>query len=519
MNQPFQGVDDPNFAALHRHLLETADLVSVGSLLSWDQNTKMPPAATPARGRQLAAMRSLIQTRLSDPELGSLLDRLEPLERDLDPDSDAAALIRTARTKFALAQRVPASFVAKRSRHTAGSYRTWIEARAADDFAAVIPTLETTLELSREYAGLFEGHDHIADPLIRDATPAFTAAEVRRLFEELRAGLVPLVQAVLERPAPDDSVLVGDFPGRRQVEFAAELAERFGFDFERGRWDWTHHPFASAVATGDVRLTTRARDDRLDDGVFATLHEAGHGIYGQGAQVAGAILSGGLGRPGGLSSAVHESQSRLWENLVGRSRDLWHFAYPDLQQRFPALAGVDLERFYRAINRVARTPIRVQADELTYNLHVMIRFDLELEMLEGKLAVRDLPEAWNARYRSDLGITPPNDADGVLQDVHWFAGAIGGVFQGYTLGNILSAQLFDAALAEHPEIPAEIRGGDLSTLHGWLQRSIYRHGVRYGADELVQRTAGGPITAAPLLAYLRRKYGDLYALDLPGEGA
>ena len=519
MTESATGVADPTLAALRERLGEIADLQSAAALLAWDQNTLMPAAATAARGRQLAALRAVVQQKLAATELAALLERLEPLERNLDPESDEAALIRVARNRIELARRVPPSFVARRARHGAESYRSWVQARADDDFAAVAPTLETTLELSREYASFFEGHDHIADPLIEVGTPAMTAAEVRRLFGELRAELVPLVRAIEKRPAPDDSVLSGDFPRREQVAFATDLAARFGFDFERGRWDWTHHPFASAIAVGDVRLTTRAQDGRLDDGLFATLHEAGHGIYGQGAHAAGPILDGGLGRPGGLSSAVHESQSRLWENLVGRGIDVWHYAYPELQAQFPALASVDLDTFYRAINRVAPTPIRVQADELTYNLHVMLRFDLELEMLEGTLAIRDLPEAWHARYLSDLGIAPPNDADGVLQDVHWFAGTIGGQFQGYTLGNILSAQFFDAALAEHPDIPAQIRAGDFSTLHGWLQRSIYRHGIKLGSDELVQRICGGPIEVGPLVAYLKRKYGALYDLDLAGDGA
>lgn len=513
------GVADPALAALRERLGEIADLQSAAALLAWDQSTLMPAAATAARGRSLAALSQLVQQKLAAPELAELLTDLEPLEADLDPDSDEAALIRIARSKTEHAQRVPPSYIARRARHAAESYRLWVQARAENDFAAVVPALETTLELSREYSDFFGGYDHIADPLIKINTPAMTAAEVGRLFGALRAELVPLVQRVLEREPHDDGVLRGDFPRLQQVEFATELAARFGFDFERGRWDWTHHPFASAIAEGDVRITTRARNDRLDDGLFATLHEAGHGIYGQGAHAAGPILDGGLGRPGGFSSAVHESQSRLWENLVGRGIDLWRYAYGSLQRRFPALADVDLDSFYRAINRVAPTPIRVQADELTYNLHIMLRFDLELQLLEGSLEVSDLPAAWNARYQSDLGIEPPNDADGVLQDVHWYSGTIGGVFQGYALGNILSVQFFDAALAEHPEIPQQIAAGDFSTLHGWLHRSIYRHGIRYDADELVRRICGGPIEVAPLIGYLKRKYGALYRLDEDSGGA
>ena len=506
-------VNEPNLNDLRESLAEIGYLQAAAALLSWDQQTKMPAASGQARGRQLAVLRRVIHEKLTAPALQRLVDRLEPLADSLPPESAEAGLIRVARQKLEFTTRVPSSFVARQAQHQAATFQTWIRARADDDFAAVRPGLEETVALSREYAGFFPKHDHLADPLIATQDTGLTAAETRRIFAALRPELVHLVRQIGDRPALDDGMLNNDFPREQQVAFATRMGRAFGFDFARGRWDWTHHPFAIRIASDDVRITTRGRDDRLGDGLFATLHEIGHGIYNQGAGAAGPILDGALGRPGGFSSAVHESQSRLWENLIGRSLGFWHHAYPQLQQAFPGpLETIPIEAFYRAINRVSPSLIRVQADELTYNLHIIIRFELELELLEGSLDVKDLPQAWNERYQNDLGIAVPNDREGVLQDVHWFSGPVGGAFQGYALGNVLSAQLWAAACAAHPEIPGEIREGRFGVLLGWLQHNIYRHGVRYTAAELVERATGGPIDVAPLIDYLGGKYGDLYGL-------
>ena len=345
------------------------------------------------------------------------------------------------------------------------------------------------------------------DPLIAESDYGMTAATIKPLFSELRKELVSLVQAVDEQPPTDNSCLYQHFPEEKQEAFGLEVIRHFGFDFERGRQDRTHHPFMIKFSLGDVRITTRFKEDYLGEALFCTMHEAGHGLYELGINPA--YEGSPLAR--GTSSGVHESQSRLWENLVGRSRDFWIYFYPRLQKVFPEqLGSVPLENFYRAINKVQRSLIRTAADELTYNLHVIIRFDLEMELLEGKLAVRDLPEAWRERYRADLGIAPPDDRDGVLQDVHWFFGTIGGRFQGYTLGNIMAAQFFDAALHAHPEIRSEMQKGKFDTLHTWLKTNIYHHGRKYTASELVERITGGPMTIKPYLQYLRTKYSDLY---------
>jgi carboxypeptidase Taq len=372
----------------------------------------------------------------------------------------------------------------------------------------VQPMLEKTLELSRQFAQYFP-HVHIADPLIDQFDYGMKAEDVRTVFAQLREALVPLVQAITDQKPPDDSCLHLNYPEDDQLAFGLEVAQHFGYDLKRGRQDLTHHPFAIGLSPGDVRITTRTRPDDVGDALFSTLHEAGHALYEQGVDPA----LDGTPLNEGTSSGVHESQSRLWENIIGRSRGFWEHYYPQLQAVFrDQLGDVPLDTFYRAINRVQPSLIRVDADEVTYNLHVMIRFDLELEMLEGRLAVRDLPEAWRARYKSDLGIEPPDDRDGALQDVHWFMGTIGGCFQGYTLGNIMSLQFYEMALKAHPEIPAQVGEGRFETLHTWLRENIYRHGSKFTASELLERVTGGPLSIEPYMNYLRAKFGELYRL-------
>jgi carboxypeptidase Taq len=288
-----------------------------------------------------------------------------------------------------------------------------------------------------------------------------------------------------------------------------DVARRLGYDLERGRQDRTRHPFMTKFSLGDVRITTRVQESHLAEALFSTIHEVGHAVYEQGiaAELDGTPLANGA------SAGLHESQSRLWENLVGRSLDFWRWLFPELQAAFPAQLGcVSLGEFYRAINKVERSLIRTEADEVTYNLHVMIRFDLELELLEGKLAVRDLPEAWGERYRRDLGIVPPDHRDGVLQDMHWFTGTVGGAFQCYTLGNLMSAQLFEAALADHPEIRVEMARGQFARLLGWLRERVHRHGRKFTAEEILERATGRPLEIAPYMRYLRGKYGALYGI-------
>ena len=493
---------------LRGRLLEVNDLHSAHALLNWDQSTYMPPGGAAARGRQQATLARIAHEKFTDPALGRLLDELRALEATLPYESDDAALVRVTRRKYERATRVPAALVAEFQEHGAAAYQAWTAARPANDFAAVCPLLEKTVELSRRWAECFP-HEHIADPLIDGADFGMQAATVRPLFAALRAELVPIVKAIAAQPPADDACLKQHAPEAEQLAFGRSVIERFGYDFARGRQDKTHHPFMTKFSLGDVRITTRVKDHDLSDALFSTMHEAAHAMYEQGidAHLEGTPLAGGT------SAGVHESQSRTWENLVGRSREFWEFFQPKLQAAFPVQLGkVSLDTLYRAINRVQRSLIRTDADEVTYNLHVMLRFDLELELLEGKLAVKDLPEAWHARYQADLGIRAPDDRDGVLQDVHWFGGSVGGMFQGYTLGNVMSAQFYAAALAAHPEIPDEIKQGRFATLHGWLRHNLYRHGSKFTASEVVERATGKPMTIEPYVRYLKKKYGELYRL-------
>jgi carboxypeptidase Taq len=496
---------------LKRRLLEISDLAGTAAILSWDQATYLPKRGAAARGRQCALMSRLLHERRIDPELGRLLDRLIRHGERLPADSDEAALIRVSRRDFEKAVRVPAEFVERLSAHSSASYDAWTQARPAGDFATMQPFLERTLELSREYAEFFAPYAHVIDPLIDDMDEGMTCASVRSLFSELRRGLVPIVRAICARPPADDGCLRGQFADRPQLEFGLAIAQAFGYDLDRGRLDLTVHPFCTKFSADDVRITTRVYQDDLTQALFSTLHEAGHALYEQGvaAELAGSPLGSGT------SAGVHESQSRLWENVVGRSLGLWQHFYPKLRETFPdRFAGVPLEAFHRAINKVERSFIRTEADEVTYNLHIILRFDLEVELLEGMLEVKDLPAAWRARYEADLGISPPDDRDGCLQDVHWFSGCIGGAFHSYTIGNVLSAQFYSAALRAHPEIPAEIAQGRFATLRAWLVANVYRHGRKLNGDEIVRRATGAPMSIKPYIAYLAGKYGDLYGLSL-----
>ena len=490
-------------------LMEVMDLNLVGALLGWDQATYMPPGGAEARGRQSALLARLAQERATDPRIGRLLDELQPWAEKLPYDSDDASLLRVARRDFERALKVPPEWVAKASQVGSDAYVAWTQARPANDFKRMQPHLEQILDLSRQLADFFPGYEHIADPLIDFSDQGMKASSIQALFAELRKELVPLVQAITSQPAVDDSCLRSHFPEEQQLAAGLEIIKHLGYDFNRGRQDKTHHPFMTKFSLGDVRITTRVKEDYLGETLYSTIHESGHAMYEQGIRME---LDGSpLGN--GTSSGVHESSSRMWENVVGRSRYALEFIYPKLQAVFPAQLGdVPLETFYRAVNKVSRSLIRTDADEVTYNLHVMIRFDLELALLEGKLAIKDLPDAWQARYLSDLGVQAPDDRDGVLQDVHWYSGQIGGVFQGYTLGNVFSGLWYSKALEAHPEINHEMAQGKFDTLRGWLTENVYQHGRKFTAPELVQCVSGGELSIKPYIAYLKNKYGEIYNL-------
>lgn len=491
---------------LKSELLAIADLNSAAMVLEWDQSTYMPAAGADARGRQIALLGELAHARRTAPRMTELFRGLSAVaERD---DLDGA-LVRRARKQWERATCVPTSLVSEIKSHTARSYVAWTQAKPSGDFAAVRPFLEKTVELSRRYAECFPAREHILDPLIDANDPGMTTQSIRTLFAALRAQLVPIVQAIAERPGPDRSFLERHFPADAQLAFGAEVAKELGYDFARGRQDLTVHPFMIRFAADDIRITTRVDEHDLSDALFGTIHEAGHAMYEQG--IAHALDGTPLGE--GVSAGVHESQSRLWENLVGRSRAFWARFLPIAQARFPQQLGdVDLDTFYRGINRVERSLVRTESDEVTYNLHVMLRFDLEVQLLEGSLKVADLPEAWDARMASDLGVRPSSPTQGCMQDVHWYCTTIGGTFQGYALGNVIAAQVFESARAAMPDLDARLSGGDFASLRGWLTENLYQHGARYEPDELVKRVTGKPIAIDAFVRHLKAKYGALYGV-------
>lgn len=462
------------------------------------------------RGYQLSTLSKVAHEKFIAATTGKLLDKLQPYADSLPADSDDAKLIHVTRRDYEKATKVPSSLLADFSAHATATYQAWVKARPANDFATIQPYLEKTIDFSRQYAHCFPGYDHIADPLIDGSDEGMKTAVIRQIFADLRQELVPLVNAITAQPVPNSDFLRLHYPEQKQLDFGMKVAKQYGFDSNRGRQDKTHHPFMTSFGHGDIRITTRVNENRFDDAIFSTLHETGHALYEMGIRPE-------LDRTplaSGTSSGVHESQSRLWENIVGRSYGFWQHYYPQLQAVFTQqLDGVTLDDFYRAINSVSPSLIRTDADEVTYNLHVMIRFDLSIQLLEGTLAVKDLPEAWNGRYQSDLGLHAPSDVDGVLQDVHWYGGMIGGQFQGYTLGNIMSSLFYAQALAAHPSIPNEIAQGEFGTLRNWLRENIYQHGRKFTANELIQRTTGNPLTITPYIAYLHEKFGKIYDIS------
>jgi len=497
---------------LYRELCEKAreltDIGAAASVLGWDQQTYMPPGGAEARGRQMATLAKLAHEKLIDPRNGELLGKLAQFEMEKGYDSREASIIRLARRAYEKAARVPPEFTARFSKAESECFEIWLKARPANDFTMVRPALENVYGLCREYADFFPGYEHPLDPLMDNHDYGMKASDIRRIFAELRKELVPLVERITSREPADDSFLRQNFDAEAQIDFGKSIARDYGYDFERGRQDMAAHPFTTSFSVGDVRITTRVHPEFLGSALFGTLHEAGHAMYEQGGEP---DLDGTPLR-GGTSIGVHESQSRLWENIVGRSKPFWTHYYPGLQGKFPKQLGkVPLDKFYSGINKVQKSLIRVEADEVTYNLHVMMRFDFECQILEGSLAVKDLPQAWNDRMEADLGARPPNDSLGVMQDIHWYNGIVG-YFQGYALGNIMSAQFYDAAAKAHPEIPDEIGRGRFGTLHTWLKDNTYRHGSKYTAGELLRRVTGDGLDIGPYMRYLRTKYGELYDL-------
>ena len=465
------------------------------------------PEPLRARGQQKATLARIAQERTTDNQVKAWLAELE--SSSPSAGSTEAATLRELRRRYDQATKLPPDFVEELLKHQSHAYGAWAQARKDDDFKSFAPVLEKTFDLARRQADYLGFDDHPYDALHDLYEIGSTAAQVKRVFEPLREETLKLVKAIRESEQTlSDAPVRQSFAEAGQEAFAVDIIKAFGYDFARGRLDRTLHPFAQSSSKYDVRITTRYDDAMLNPALFGTFHEAGHGMYEQG--VADMYYRTPLA--GAISLGIHESQSRLWENLVGRSRAFWEGAYERLQATFPEqLGGASLDEFYAAINKVEPSLIRVEADEVTYNLHVMVRFELELALLENSLKVSDLPEAWNALYQDYLGVTVPNNADGCLQDVHWAVGLVG-YFPTYTLGNLMSVQFFEAAKQAQPEIESDMRSGNFDKLFNWLRDNVYAHGSRYLPGELLENATGEELDAGPYLNYLNTKFSGLYKL-------
>jgi carboxypeptidase Taq len=496
---------------LIRRSREQTLLTSCSSLLGWDEQTYMPRGGAEHRGNQMALLAGLHHEKATDPRIGTLLEAIEGSDLVRDPESVSAVNVREIRRSFDRQTKLPRTLVEELARTTTLAQQEWVVARQKSDFPHFRSWLEKIVHLKRREAECLTGGTLAYDALLDEYEPGAKSAEVGRLFTVLRRELVPLVEAILSSPVQPDLTLLrsaAGYPIERQQVFCEEVAAALGFDFHRGRLDTTAHPFCTGIGPGDCRITTRYDPDDFSDGLFSVLHETGHGLYDQGLDPA----HYGTPMGEGVSLGIHESQSRLWENAVGRSRPFWTHVLPLAQRIFhEALAGVALDDFLFAVNRVEPSLIRVHADEVTYNLHVFLRFELEQALLCGDLAVGDVPAAWNEGMQRLLGLTPPDDAGGCLQDIHWSCGLFG-YFPTYTLGNLYAAQLFARANAELGDLGPSFARGEFLPLLEWMRATVHRQGRRYRAARLIEHATGAPPSPEPLVEALRTKYGALYQL-------
>jgi carboxypeptidase Taq len=487
-------------------LHELHDLVAASRLLRWDQAVVMPHKGAGGRARVLATLESLAHRRLVDPAVGDLLEELS----DADLDVDRAAHVRVLKREYDKAAKIPSDLVRALAESTGLAYHAWTQAKPASDFDMLQPHLEKLLALKKEEADAIGWRDERYDALLDGYEPDVTTQEIETMFTGLVAGLRPIAEKILDAAGDKPAFLIGEYDQAVQREFCRWLVAQLGFDTAGGRVDESPHPFTTRIAAGDVRQTTRTDRQTILPSVYAALHETGHAIYEQKIPEELASLPAGSVP----SLGMHESQSRLWENQLGRSRVFTDWLLPHLKDRFPRELGtVTPDEFHRGVNHVERGFIRVEADEVTYNLHIVFRFELELALFRDELEVAHLPDAWNDAIERHLGIRPKDDATGVLQDMHWSTGAFG-YFPTYTLGTLYAAAFFDRAQADIDGLKDHIRAGDMKPLLEWLQSSIHRHAYRYPAKELAQRILRAPVSAAPFLDHLRVKYADIYRVGL-----
>ena len=497
------------FDKLCSHARETALLESVEELLGWDERTYLPPAAGQYRAEQMTYLAGMVHKRQTDPRLGELLGELAGSELAKDPHSDAGATIRQLKRDYDKQIKLPQPLVEELTRQSVLGQQAWVEAREKDDYASFAPHLAKMFELKRQQAEALGYSEHPYDALLDDYEPDAKTRDVAKVLADLRAELVPLVQAIMTSgKRADDQILQRHYPTAAQEAFGKGAAAAIGFEFDRGRLDVTHHPFCTGLGPHDCRITTRYDEHFFPSAFFGILHEAGHGIYDLG------LRPEQFGLPPGtyLSLGIHESQSRMWENQVGRSRPFWQHFFPQAQAAFgEALAATSLDDFYFAINSVQPSLIRVEADEATYNLHIIVRFELEQALLTGDLPIADVPAAWKDKYRGYLGIEPTDDKDGCLQDIHWSAGLVG-YFPTYSLGNLYAAQFFEQADQDLGGLAAMFARGEFAPLKEWLNVNIHQRGQCYTAAELVQLITSQALSHAALMRHLRGKFGALYGI-------
>ncbi len=506
------------YEQFQQHIAEYNDVLNAINILKWDARTQMPTGGAGTRGKQLATLSKIAQEMFVGDTTLRLIDAAWS-EVGNDPnDSYRKRAVEQTRLYYDILKRVPTSLIERKAALAPTSEQVWAEAKANNDFAAFQPYLQQMLDLVREQADAVGYPDHPFDALVFEYEPSVTAKSLKALFEGLKSGIVPLLKKIVaaDKPLPMDLWRM-PYPVEKQKQFGLEIAQKFGYDLTRGRLDIAPHPFEVSFTRQDVRITTRYNDHYFPMAFYGTLHETGHALYEQGIDPSltrTALTTDFLGQyaVGGASYGLHESQSRLWENVIGRSRTFWNVHFDRMSEIFPEQTqGADPELMYRAVNRVQPSLIRVEADEVTYNLHIMLRVEIEMGLLDGSMKVADLPEIWNAKMQEYVGVTPPDNKHGVLQDVHWSGGGFGS-FPGYTVGNVMSAQFLEAAKRDVPTIDAGLASGDYAPLLGWLQENIYRHGKAYSPNELVERTTGKPLNTDAYITYMTDKFTDLYGL-------
>jgi carboxypeptidase Taq len=496
---------------LRERLAELSDLRDTAHVLEWDRQTMMPPRGSSSRAEALATLERISHDLFVSSEMGRQLDDAERELGGAAFESDEASLLRVARRRWEKARRVPTELAAEIARASSIGQDAWVAARASSDFDVFTPHLVRNVELARRYVECSDGFECAYDVLLDDFEPRMKTTEVSRLFNELKSALVPMIATLAEHSdRVDDSCLHGTFPVDRQRQLALEVVQLMGFERSGWRLDDAVHPFATAFGSQDVRITTRWDESYFASSLYGAMHECGHGLYEAG--IAQTLQRTPLGA--GESLGIHESQSRLWENMIGRSRAFSGVLAPRIAALFGgSIAGLDPPTLYRAINRVKPSFIRVEADEATYGLHIVLRFELEQDLIEGRVSVAELPDAWNAKVKDYLGLDVPNAANGVLQDVHWAAGMLG-YFPTYALGNLIAGSLWEKVHGDVPDLDEQVAAGELSGLREWLREHVHRHGAKFSAVELLEREFGERITVAPFVSHLRHKLCDVYGLDL-----